>query len=91
VPAVIGSPSALARFAGAAELAAYLQEAHPPQRPGALDAEDCQSLAAFLLEANGLAQPSPPRAAPSTPWAIASLTACALALVGLGLFARRTA
>ncbi len=89
VPAVIGSPTTLARFAGAAELAAYLQEAHPPQRPGALGSEDCGSLAAFLLEANGARPSSPSEGAAGTSWALAALTVCALVLAGLGLLARR--
>jgi len=41
VPAVIGSPASLVGFGGPSDLAAYLHEAHPPQRPGALAPEDC--------------------------------------------------
>lgn len=91
VPAVIGSPESLAPFAGAADLAAYLHTAHPPQRPGALDIEDCQALAAFLVEANSPRQPTPPQGGAATPWALASFLVCAIVLATIGLLARRGA
>jgi hypothetical protein len=88
---VIGSPESLAPFAGAADLAAYLHTAHPPQRPGALDIEDCQALAAFLVEANSPRQPTPPQGGAATPWALASFLVCAIVLATIGLLARRGA
>jgi hypothetical protein len=87
VPAVVGSPAALAGFAGITDLAAYLHKAHPPQRPGALGIEDCRALAAFLLAANG--RPVDVRSGiPASGWALAALGACAIAMAGLWLHAR---
>ena len=88
VPAVIGPPEALAGFADAASLAAYLQQAHPPQRPGALGTEDCRALAVFLLEANALSTPAPPTGAPAGTWPLVTLTVCLLVFAGLWLSAR---
>lgn len=88
VPAVIGSPGALAGFADAASLAVYLHQAHPPQRPGALSEEECWALAIFLLEANGR---RPPSSADPGEWALLTLGVVALALGGLYLAARRDA
>jgi len=83
VPAVIGPSTALALFANADALAAYLHVAHPPQRPGALGLEDCQAITAFLFEANRNTEPQ------ATPFALVTISVCALVFAGLWLFARR--
>jgi hypothetical protein len=88
VPAVIGSPEALASFDDIAGLAAYLHQAHPPQRPGALGAEDCQALAVFLFQANGREAPPASPVAQSTSWSLATLAVCALVLAGLRIASR---
>jgi hypothetical protein len=87
VPAVIGSPAGLANFSGVGDLAAYLQEYHPPQRPGALDIGECRALAVFLLQANEI-MPASRSGITSTNWALAVLGACALVLGGLWLHSR---
>jgi hypothetical protein len=53
IPPVIGLPQPLARFATARDLETYLEETHPPQRPGALSDEEYWALTAYLLAANG--------------------------------------
>jgi cytochrome c len=53
VPAVSGSPQAIAGFETENSLFEYLLQAHPPQRPGALVEEECWALTAFLLHENG--------------------------------------
>jgi hypothetical protein len=52
VPAVSGSPQAIAGFQTADDLFAYLLNAHPPQRPGALQQAEYWALTAFLLHKN---------------------------------------
>lgn len=52
VPAVSGSAQAIAHFETAESLFGFLQQAHPPQRPGALAEEECWALTAFLLYKN---------------------------------------
>lgn len=52
VPAVSGSPQAIASFETADDLFTYLLNAHPPQRPGALQRDECWALTAFLLHKN---------------------------------------
>lgn len=52
VPAVSGSPQAIASFQTADDLFTYLLKAHPPQRPGALQQEEYWALTAFLLHMN---------------------------------------
>lgn len=88
VPAVIGSPAALAGFAGLSDLAAYLHEAHPPQRPGALSPEECRAVAVFLIEANERRLADTGERLPASGWAAAALGACTLTLGGLWLSAR---
>jgi mono/diheme cytochrome c family protein len=53
VPALTGSPQALARFATADDLFDYLRRTQPPQRPGDLSDDDYWALTAFLLHENG--------------------------------------
>jgi hypothetical protein len=53
IPAVAGTAGALAHFSSPASLHDYLQQTHPPQRPGALTEEDYWALTAFLLVKNG--------------------------------------
>jgi hypothetical protein len=53
VPAVSGSPVALAAVAPASSLFDFLLQNHPPQRPGALSSEECWALTAFLFYENG--------------------------------------
>jgi hypothetical protein len=53
VPAVSGSPQALAHYQTAEELFVFLQETQPPQRPGALSDAEYWALTAFLLHENG--------------------------------------
>jgi hypothetical protein len=52
VPAVSGSPQAIASFQKADDLFTYLLNAHPPQRPGALQQAEYWALTAFLLHQN---------------------------------------
>jgi hypothetical protein len=87
VPAVIGSPAGLANFSGVVDLASYLHEYHPPQRPGALDIDECRALAIFLIQANESPAASQ-SGLPATSWALAALGACAIALGGLWLYGR---
>ncbi len=63
VPPVIGSPSALHAFPTAGDLFAFLEEEHPPQRPGALSEAENWALTAFLWQENG--RPLPDRLAGS--------------------------
>lgn len=88
VPAVIGSPGVLASFADAAGLAAYLRQAHPPQRPGALSDEECHALAIYLLDANSRQSGSRVEPAQASGWALTTLAVVALVLGGLTLAAR---
>jgi hypothetical protein len=53
IPAVIGSPQALAAFQTAEDLFAFLRETQPPQRPGALADPEYWALTSFLLHENG--------------------------------------
>ncbi len=53
VPALSGSPQALARFPTSGDLFDYLHRTQPPQRPGALSDEEYWALTAFLLHENG--------------------------------------
>ena len=53
VPALTGSPQALARFSTAGDLFDYLRRTQPPQRPGDLSDDDYWALTAFLLHENG--------------------------------------
>lgn len=52
VPAVVGSGNVLSRFPSAGALHDYLDDTHPPQRPGALTEEEYWALAAYLLAEN---------------------------------------
>jgi hypothetical protein len=53
VPAVIGSPYALAAFQTADDLFVFLRETQPPQRAGALADSEYWALTSFLLHENG--------------------------------------
>lgn len=52
IPAVILEGGALQRFASQDELAAYLEQTHPPQEPGRLAVTEYESVVAFLWSAN---------------------------------------
>ena len=52
IPAVSGSPQALARSSTTDELFGFLAQTHPPQRPGALAEDEYWALTAFLLHEN---------------------------------------
>ncbi len=65
VPPVIGSPFVLHAFPTAEDLFAFLEEKHPPQRPGALSETEYWALTAFLLHENG--RPLPDRLPGSRP------------------------
>ena len=53
VPAVMGPLPILQNFSTENELYSYLSETHPPQQPGALEADEYRALAAFLLSESG--------------------------------------
>jgi len=53
VPAVMGPLPILQNFSTENELYSYLRETHPPQQPGALEADEYRALAAFLLSESG--------------------------------------
>jgi hypothetical protein len=69
IPAVIGSPRALAAFRTAEELFIFLRATQPPQRPGALADSAYWALTSFLLHENGRPLPdgasSPAASGPS--------------------------
>jgi len=52
IPAVIGPEAAMAQHATSAELLAYLQQTHPPQRPGKLEKQEYEQVTAFLWHEN---------------------------------------
>jgi hypothetical protein len=52
VPAVVDPANALSHFPSAGALHDYLDETHPPQRPGVLPEEEYWALTAFLLAEN---------------------------------------
>ncbi len=52
IPAVIGPEADLQRYTSSDELVAYLQQTHPPQRPGALAKEEYEDVTAFLWHEN---------------------------------------
>jgi hypothetical protein len=52
IPAVIGPEAGLAQHATAAEFIAYLEQTHPPQRPGKLEKLEYQQVTAFLWHEN---------------------------------------
>jgi hypothetical protein len=83
VPAVSGSSEALARYTSADALFDFLLQNHPPQRPGALSADECWALTAFLFQENGrLLEGSASRSG-------LSVSIAAIATLGLLLGARR--
>ena len=53
IPAVIGTPQALAPFRTPDDLFAFLRATQPPQRPGALADSEYWALTSFLLHENG--------------------------------------
>jgi mono/diheme cytochrome c family protein len=53
IPAVIGSQAGMAQHATEDELAAYLVQTHPPQRPGQLEKQEYEEVTAFLWHENG--------------------------------------
>ncbi len=52
IPAVIGPEASMMQQATFAELTAYLQRTHPPQRPGKLEKQEYEQVAAFLWHEN---------------------------------------
>ncbi|HTP07535.1 MAG TPA: c-type cytochrome [Anaerolineae bacterium] len=52
IPAVIGPTANMAQHATLTELLAYLEQTHPPQRPGKLQIEEYEQVAAYLWQAN---------------------------------------
>lgn len=52
IPAVIGPAATLAHQATSDELLAYLQQTHPPQRPGKLEKVEYEEVTAFLWHEN---------------------------------------
>jgi len=52
VPAVVGPVNILSHFPSAGALHDYLDDTHPPQRPGALPEEEYWALTAYLLAEN---------------------------------------
>ncbi len=52
IPAVIGPEANSQQFESSLALVAYLQETHPPQRPGKLDPAEYEEVAAFLWHEN---------------------------------------
>lgn len=57
IPAVIGSPPILARFQTSNDLYDYLRLTHPPQRPGALTADEYRNVTAFVWWSSGRSTP----------------------------------
>jgi mono/diheme cytochrome c family protein len=53
VPPAYGQGTLTAHFPDAEALFAYLSTTHPPQRPGALTADEYRALTAFLLQEEG--------------------------------------
>lgn len=52
VPAVIGTSAAMYHFQTEDDLYTYLSQEHPPQRPGALKADESRAVTAFLVSEN---------------------------------------
>jgi cytochrome c len=52
IPAVIGPDATMAQHATTAELIAYLEQTHPPQRPGKLEKQEYEEVTAFLWHEN---------------------------------------
>jgi cytochrome c len=92
IPAVIGSPPALAAFQDAEELFAFLRATQPPQRPGALADAEYWALTNFLFHENGRPLPlSPGMASVSSAGLVLALLAPLLALASVTWLARREA
>lgn len=52
IPAVIGPEANMAQQATSTELIAYLEQTHPPQRPGKLEKQEYEEVTAFLWHEN---------------------------------------
>jgi hypothetical protein len=52
IPAVIGPKAGMARQATFTELTVYLEQTHPPQRPGKLEKQEYEQVTAFLWHEN---------------------------------------
>jgi hypothetical protein len=52
IPAVIGPEAGMMQRVTFAALTTYLQQTHPPQRPGELDAQEYEQVTAFLWHEN---------------------------------------
>ncbi len=84
IPAVIGSAATTTHYTTSADLITYLEQTHPPQRPGKLPPQDYENVAAFLWQANH------GDAAAGPPWAVIGGIGV-LVVVGLlvGLYRKR--
>jgi hypothetical protein len=52
IPAVIGPDASMMQHTTSAKLIAYLEQTHPPQRPGELEKQEYEQVTAFLWHAN---------------------------------------
>jgi len=52
IPVVIGPEAGMMQRVTFAELTTYLQQTHPPQRPGKLEAQEYEQVTAFLWHEN---------------------------------------
>jgi hypothetical protein len=88
IPAVIGSEAQMAQHVTETELVSYLEETHPPQRPGKLEEQEYEEVTAFLWHENGRDTVAASDQLASG-WLVAGGAVAALGILGLVYRARR--